>query len=148
MNCRFTLSYLIVFVSLLCVVGCGDGRPTRVPVSGQVTIDGKPLTEGTIQFYPVAGGRQSGTSIGEDGRFVLTTFEQGDGIPVGDYSVAIMANKIISNTQVKWLVPKRYADKKTANISATIDSETDQMNIKLTWEDSGSSHKEPYIEKM
>jgi hypothetical protein len=36
---------------LTCIVGCGDGRPARFPVSGTVTIDGAPVTHGSINIW-------------------------------------------------------------------------------------------------
>ena len=46
----------VVMLSLLAVsvmlVGCDDGRPQRLKVSGQVLIDGKPLTHGYVRFVP------------------------------------------------------------------------------------------------
>lgn len=32
--------------------GCGSGAPQLVPVSGAVTLDGKPLAGATVVFYP------------------------------------------------------------------------------------------------
>ncbi len=55
---------------LLAVVGCGgDGRQA---VSGDVTMDGQPLSDGIIRFEPQAGipGSGAGTAI-VDGRFQL-----------------------------------------------------------------------------
>lgn len=50
--------------------GCGDGRPERVPISGQVLLDGQPLTYGYVRFVP-EGARASGGGLDENGRFVL-----------------------------------------------------------------------------
>ncbi len=50
-------SWLIVLVAVTILSGC-DRKPSRVPVSGQALLDGKPLGYGQIVFIPV-GGRQS-----------------------------------------------------------------------------------------
>ncbi len=47
---------LLTTLSVVVLPGCGDGRPTRVPISGQVLIDGKPLTTGAVRLVP-AGAR-------------------------------------------------------------------------------------------
>ncbi len=44
------------FVTLLtigCLVGCGDGRPARIPVHGQVKMAGKPVERGVVRFIPI-----------------------------------------------------------------------------------------------
>lgn len=41
---------------LFAVLGCGPKGPTMVPVSGNVTLDEKPLAEGTIYFKTVQTG--------------------------------------------------------------------------------------------
>src|SRR2546423_15364544 len=43
---QWTIRYrhIVLIGALAACVGCGDGRPARVPVSGIVLIDGQPLT--------------------------------------------------------------------------------------------------------
>lgn len=53
--------------ALLLIAGCGSGKST---ISGQVTLDGKALDNGTIQFFPVAlDAPTAGAIIGKDGRY-------------------------------------------------------------------------------
>ena len=47
------------FLSLWClillgvaIVGCGPSGPVTVPISGTVTLDGKPLSDASIRFVP------------------------------------------------------------------------------------------------
>ncbi|NLE38063.1 MAG: sulfatase, partial [Pirellulaceae bacterium] len=47
-------------------------RTTVVPVSGQVSIDGKPLPHGCVRFLPEHG-RPASAEIQSDGRYTLTT---------------------------------------------------------------------------
>lgn len=56
MNIRTSLLILVVCAAL--AGGCSPGvpEPTRVDVSGEVTIDGKPLEKGQIYFKTVAAG--------------------------------------------------------------------------------------------
>ena len=63
----------LVIVSALFAAGCGEDRPDRVQVSGQVLIDGQPLTCGFVRIMP-ENARPSTGAIGPDGRFKLTTF--------------------------------------------------------------------------
>ena len=48
MHTRIVLFMLFFAVA----VGCGDGRPARVPVAGRVLIDGKPFERGYVRFVP------------------------------------------------------------------------------------------------
>jgi len=63
---------LLLFLLSLFAIGCSDGRPDRVPVSGQVLIDGKPLTCGGVTFIP-DGHRASHGTIGHWRTTVLLT---------------------------------------------------------------------------
>jgi hypothetical protein len=125
---------LAVAVATLAVTaGCGDRRPARVPVSGQVLIDGKPLDYGFIRLVPEHA-RPATADIQPDGRFTLKTFEAGDGVVPGTHPVMILGAEVLSSTKQRWHAPKKYADPCTSGLKATIDGPTDSLVIKLTWE--------------
>jgi hypothetical protein len=71
--------------------GCSDSTPTdslaRVPVWGTVSLNGTPLTQGTVQFEP-APGTKGVTAVGEvsDGKFSI---EKTIGPVPGKYLVKI-----------------------------------------------------------
>lgn len=73
--------------AVLCA-GCGGDSSGRLPLAGDVTLDGQPLDKGTIEFHPEAGaaGLTGGTIT--DGRFQIPA-EQG-AVP-GTYTVRIYA---------------------------------------------------------
>lgn len=78
-----------VFVTTLLPLiftGCGPGRG-RVPVSGTVTFDGKPLEKGAIRF----GGEQGAAGVGEivNGRFSMSETGSQTGVLPGKYDVLI-----------------------------------------------------------
>ena len=131
---------LVLGMGCLLLSGCGDGRPSRVKVSGNVTIDGKPVTGG-IQFFPSAGGRRGGGTI-KDGRYTAMMYTPDDGLPTGDYRIAIISNQDVNELTVRWLIPEKYADIETSQLTASITEETDAMNFEVTWE--GDEHGEPY----
>ena len=114
------------------LVGCGDGRPSRVAVSGRVLIDGKPLTIGTIRFIP-SDSRASQGTLDENGRFTLNCYESGDGVVVGTHTVTILACKPLSRTLVRWHAPKKYADATTSDIKQEISKPESDLTINLTW---------------
>jgi hypothetical protein len=122
----------IVLIFISCM-GCGDGRPPRVPVSGQVLIDGKPLTFGTIQFIP-AGARASQGSIDKEGNFTLTCFDQGDGAVPGNLAVAVIAAEPIGSTKMRWHAPKKYADHRTSGLTHDLAGPDDRVVINLSWD--------------
>jgi hypothetical protein len=131
--------------SLVCAViaitGCGDGRPTRVPVSGTVLINGQPLTRGYVKFVP-PNGRPSLGKIGEDGKFVLTCYDGSDGAIPGTHRVQVAANRIISANKIEWFAPSKYADFRTSEIEIVVVEPVDNLTIELT----SDGKKMPYIE--
>jgi hypothetical protein len=50
---RGVLYGLLTWVGCGPLVGCGDPGPKTYPVSGSVTLDGQPLAEGDIYFFPL-----------------------------------------------------------------------------------------------
>lgn len=133
---------ILLLVMLVSMVGCGDGRPTRIPVSGQVVIDGQPLTHGFVQVVP-ENDRPATGEIGPDGRFSLTTFEPGDGCVPGTHKVAVIANETLDARSQKWHAPKNYMDIENSGLTITVKEPTDSARIELTW-DGG----EAFIEKF
>lgn len=113
--------------------GCGDGRPKRVPVSGQVFIDGKPLaagTDGFIRVEPTDGRAATGKIDPTNGTFTLTTYETSDGCIQGTHGVAVVVNATISGKLIP-LIPDRYSRADTSGLSVTIDGPTDSLKIEL-----------------
>lgn len=117
---------------LVVMVGCGDGRPTRVAVAGKVTIDGKPVASGAVRFFPETGRPATG-NINADGTFSLFTFDANDGCVPGNYRVAVMWIDYLSETQQRWNLPKKYGNPNTSGISKAVAEATDSMLIELTW---------------
>ena len=87
------------------VLGCSRG-PSLVPVSGTVTVDGKPLQAGAVLVAPM-GGRAAGGRIGADGRFTLSTWQPEDGVVAGSHRVEVIATKPIS-----WLLNGQQAGRR------------------------------------
>ena len=132
--------FCLVSAMLWSCLGCSDGRPDRVTVSGQVLIDGAPLSQGNIKFVP-EGARPSAGTIEEDGRFTLTCYDGNDGVIPGRHRVQISANEILDESKVKWWAPKKYCDFRKSGLTFTITEPTDDLKIELTW-DGGK----PFIE--
>lgn len=80
--------------------GCGNANEFKVSaVSGTVTCNGKPLTEGLVIFEPIpdAGrkaqesGRSATGIVQPDGTFILSTYRKNDGAMVGKHIVKVFA---------------------------------------------------------
>jgi len=80
----------VLAMTLLAVAGCGQNCQ-RVSVDGNVTLDGKPLAEGAINFIPQLGtaGPTAGAAITE-GRFSI---ERDRGTFTGMFRVEITATR-------------------------------------------------------
>src|SRR5262245_20460377 len=80
-------------VLLGAAVGC-DGRRTPVPVSGTVTLDGKPV-DGAIVTFHLLGDDKDGRPVAgqtdKTGTFRLKTGNE-DGARPGEYKVVIVRN--------------------------------------------------------
>jgi hypothetical protein len=124
---------------LLLLAGCSD-RPEIVPVSGKVMIDGQPLTHGTVMVIP-ENARASFGTIGSDGTFSLTCYEEGDGCVPGTHKVTVSAVEALSSSKQKWHAPKKYTEVDTSGLTIDITEPTDDLVINLSW-DGGK----PFIE--
>src|SRR5438105_12429595 len=91
------LGFAVVAALVGGLAGCGQSGETLLPVQGQVKYAGKPLTKGSVVFYPDAGkGNQTkqeprGT-IEADGRYKMVTHPR-EGAPPGWYKVAVLSTE-------------------------------------------------------
>lgn len=106
-------------IVILTACGCGQSDPLRrQAVSGKITLGGKPLKTGTVEFTPVGNGILSGASV-RDGQFSIA---KDKGLPPGDYVVRISASNAEqqpveapgeSNKISAELVPAKYNSQST-----------------------------------
>ena len=139
---RTRIFALLSVACLACLTAGCDDRPERVPVSGKVLIDGKPLTYGTIMVIP-EDARPAMGKIGPDGSFSLTCYEENDGSVTGQHQVSVTAVEALSGSSQKWHAPKRYSDANTSGLTVDISEPTDSLVINLSW-DGGA----PFIERF
>jgi hypothetical protein len=106
------------------LVGCSDEM--RVPVSGKVFLENRPLERGTVVFHPESAGDDRTSDlpageISEDGTYQLYTHYQRGALP-GTYRVVVSAYE--GNTPVgqppKCLVPARYLETKTSELRVEV----------------------------
>ena len=141
MQKKLALIKIVVIGLFACsFLGCNNEQAGLVKVSGQVLIDGEPLTQGVIRLAP-AGSRSSAGSLDEQGRFTLGCYGLDDGAFIGSHQVEVAASEVLSATEIRWHAPKKYADINTSGLTTEITEATDSLKIELTW-DGG----EPFIE--
>ncbi|UUO07853.1 carboxypeptidase regulatory-like domain-containing protein [Blastopirellula sp. J2-11] len=83
----------------LVLVGCSIGPtdlPEVAPVSGTVTLDGKPLNNATLTFQPAVGRPSSGLT-NKDGQYKLRYNLNLTGAKLGDHSVIITTYQEFDN---------------------------------------------------
>jgi 5-hydroxyisourate hydrolase-like protein (transthyretin family) len=111
----------IVLVLLGCVlmVGCGPSGPQRVPtypVKGVVLVDGQPAAGVAIRCIPMGERDRSipetAAFTREDGSFQLSTYEQSDGVPEGEYALTFQWGEmnLITRSYVGDKLKGKYAD--------------------------------------
>jgi hypothetical protein len=93
---------LLAFV-LLILPACEAKRYERIPlypVRGKVLFDGKPAAGAEVRFNPLRPAEKKEfypvAKVEADGSFTLTTFENKDGAPPGEYLVTIRWEDISS----------------------------------------------------
>lgn len=114
-----------VGILLLLFAGCG---PKYYPVEGKVVwSDGTPAKElqGSQVVFESAELKLSARgSVGAEGNFTMTTINPDDGIPAGNYKVAIIEMRKNANTEGTTLAPglldPKYYDLPTSGLTATV----------------------------
>ena len=120
--------------AMMVCVGCTKGgldAPTGT-VSGTVSIQGKPLTEGVVTFFGENNGDTATAEVQSDGSYSL---KYGDGfsVPAGDYRVSInsgIGKPTVIDPQelmkrgpqpvLKNPIPEKYRDPKTSSLIAVV----------------------------
>lgn len=132
---KYTLFVLSLAFAVLGLAGCGSGKPI---VTGVVTLDGKPLENGTIQFFPVAGdGQTSAATLAADGSYRM------EASPT-KMKVVIHAVKIVGKRKMyegqadsptidltEELVPARYSDMNKTELTYTVTNGPNKADFAL-----------------
>lgn len=134
-------SALSVWGSLRCalatavVVGCSQPyEKETAAVSGMVTLDGKPMTTGTVMFVPDTGRAAVGV-IEPDGTYRLSTYRPDDGALVGRHkvSVAIPEGSETRSVRAAVAIPPRYMSPESSGLTFEVLAGTEnQADWKLT----------------
>jgi hypothetical protein len=116
------------------VPGCGPAAERLVPVSGSVTVAGKPLTAGWVTFYPdrARGNASPRLPVAEikAGSYELSTNGR-PGAPCGFYKVVVAAspepiplkpprNPDGTPKKLRWLVHEKYTRPETTDLHVEV----------------------------
>lgn len=114
-------------------------KPT-FPVSGKLTLEGKPVVGGTITLHTYNTETEKWASVCDgvtdaSGNFKLTTYSKFDGAPAGQYAVTVVKTgkgyydgEIKEQTQL----PEKYATPATSPVRVPILENSNTLNLDLT----------------
>lgn len=145
--CMTSSTFVLVAVGMLFVqiAGCsGEGPDYETgQVSGTVTFDGKPVTEGSVTFHSEELGTGGTADLGSGGTFTVRGAE-GAGLRVGSYVVRISPppqdfgdgdpNKPAPTIAPKEFpnIPEKYRDSKTSGLKADVKAGPNEFKFEMT----------------
>lgn len=122
----------VAAVLLSFVAGCGSNTSTG-QVHGKVTLDGKPLADGSIVTLPESGRGAQG--IIKNGEFELGTTGRSDGAAIGKHKVAVISQE---KSQAgpeggagKSLIPARYTNPDSSGLTIDVTAGTNTPTLEL-----------------
>jgi hypothetical protein len=158
---KLAVSVLVVTSILvtagIVLTGCSNSsRPRTYPVTGTVTLQGKPLAGAAVTFVPTGEGEAASAITDSDGKYALTTWRAGDGAQPGEYRVkvskqeqtAVDPSKMVKNLSIeeeqkiyvenkklpppaKSLIPSKYQDDQTSGLVHTVEKKPTTFDIKI-----------------
>lgn len=117
-----------VVICLVVIAGCGGaGARPSASISGQVRLDGAPLSAGSIHFTSPKTGETAYANLDGNGRYRVTFPEADLG---AEYEVAVRApvdedidaTALLENPQprTETVIPQKYTDRTTSGLRAEI----------------------------
>ncbi|QDT54333.1 hypothetical protein Pan44_23620 [Caulifigura coniformis] len=150
MRLNWNLSALVL---ALAVTGCGGEESTVVlaPVTGAVTLDGRPVDGATVVFSPKGEAPMSMAITDLNGKFELKTGSGRPGAAVGDHGIAVVLSitsggspppvspdglapltpseagggQVVAKhvaPRTVWMVPEKYSKPESSGLTATVPS--------------------------
>lgn len=136
---NFSKLFLSVLLGAACI-GCGG--PYDSYVSGVASLDGTPLTRGTVTFNPSTPGPVAYGSIDDKGNYTIQTGRE-EGLASGQYVVTVVAKEDaipdtsgrgLPPTPGKDITPQWYASKQSSGLNFTVESGSNDINLELSSE--------------
>lgn len=147
MKCRIAGGFVLLSIVSIClaITACSKpdtGRKVTIPVRGEVYVDGQPAAMLQIQCHPVGGMDREDPTVtqaitDQEGKFQLSTYEAGDGVPLGEYKLTFVWQDF-SVLSASYSGPdklkKRYSNPDSSEFPLTVEqgSPIDLGRIELT----------------
>jgi hypothetical protein len=140
------------------LTGCSNSsRPPTYPVTGTVTLQGKPVAGAVVTFVPTGTEGAAASAITDsEGKYALTTWEAGDGARPGEYGVkvskqelaAVDPAKMVQNLSIeeeqkiyveskkpappaKRLIPSKFENEETSGLVHKVEQKPTTFDIKI-----------------
>jgi hypothetical protein len=108
----------------LLTVGCATRpeaeQPPAVPAGGKVTVGDRPVPNAMVMFYRGGETEVASATTDEAGQFVLSTYGDGDGVPLGEYKVVVTFEELDSAPPRRPAIPKQFTAVATTPLTATV----------------------------
>ena len=135
--CLGSLVTGVVFAATGCSSGSGE---KLMPVVGKVTVNGKPLTTGSVSLRPDASQgnksqHQPNGAIDAEGNYELLVPPAKKGAPPGWYKVVVTAyDNPMPNKPLKSFINMKYSDERTTPLRFEVieNPEPGRYDLKLT----------------
>lgn len=126
---RISSRYRLATLALVMLWGCSRSDVGRV--TGKVTLDGQPLSQGTVVFEDAAKGISVNAELRSDGSYEARTYDKA-GLPPGSYQVAVtprtlgsgetplIAGPPSAEVPPESPIPAKYRDVKTSGLTVTV----------------------------
>lgn len=111
------IASLVLLLGLLALLGCGSKGPKRSPVSGTVTLDGKPLAKGVVYFKTVQTGAIDTLPV-NDGKFEGQAEEGARRVEINSYRSKTISGPMGGEVQENLVAP-RYNSESTLTATVT-----------------------------
>ena len=134
---RQTMIAAAVLAILSTITGCGGPKmPDVVPVTGTVTMGGKPVEGATVTFMAKGAPRVSSGTTDAQGKFSLSTYEPNDGAIPGENSITVTkfvkAADDAPDAQPKNELPSKFASVMTSGLKREVkEGEANDFTIDL-----------------
>ena len=129
------------------IVGCGSETPGGivkvpvVPTSAKVLFEGEPIDGALVVLHPKSGADAKAIpargNSGTDGVVKLTTYNEGDGVAIGEFAVTVELRPLVENGEARLpgpnVLPERYASPQTTDLVIRVaKGDTDVKPLNLT----------------
>lgn len=120
--------WMLAALAATLFAGCGEETLSLAPVSGKVTLDGKPVPSGVVIFSPDADQGTTGPNgsghLNRDGTFRIRTAQRDGAVP-GQHRVRI--NLYLPSPEDDFpstSIPQRYMSDATSGLTADVAPDT------------------------